>query len=71
MATWQGTPELREYGATAYVALNVGIDASLSEITTAWKRLMMQIHPDRSSLPDAKEHTQAVNQAYDILTGLI
>ena len=67
MATWQGTPELREYGATAYVALNVGIDASLSEITTAWKRLMMQIHPDRSSLPDAKEHTQAVNQAYDIL----
>jgi DnaJ like chaperone protein len=61
--------------ATAYRTLEVDPDITNDELTKAYRRLMSRHHPDKlkaNGLPDsmlehAKQRTQAIREAYDLL----
>ena len=60
-----------EYG-TACKVLGVSPEASISDIRSAYKRLMMQHHPDLVEPDNREEATQKaveINAAYDLLIG--
>lgn len=50
-----------------YAILEVARDASQQQIRTAFKRLALQWHPDRSPDPSAAARFQALREAYDVL----
>ena len=52
---------------TLYDLLNVKQNASKDEIRKAYKVLAMKVHPDKNADPEAKEHFQDLNKAYNIL----
>ena len=62
--------------ADAYATLGVTETASLTEVKRAYRKLMAQHHPDKliaKGLPEemmamAKEKTQAIQSAYDLIT---
>ena len=49
--------------------LGVPRTASKDEITTAYRRLAMQYHPDRNSDPGAENQFKIISEAYAVLTG--
>ena len=49
----------------AHVALGVPLDASLTEVKAAWRRLAAQWHPDRNVSADAASWMQRINGAYE------
>lgn len=51
-----------------YETLGVWRDSSEKEIRRAYRRLVLQHHPDVSSDPGANELFRAVQQAYDVLS---
>jgi DnaJ like chaperone protein len=61
--------------ASAYRTLEVDADITNDELTKAYRRLMSRHHPDKlkaNGLPDsmlehAKQRTQAIREAYDLL----
>lgn len=61
--------------AAAYRTLEVDADVTNDELTKAYRRLMSRHHPDKlkaNGLPDsmqehAKQRTQAIREAYDLL----
>ena len=53
--------------ANYYERLRVAPDASLAEITSAYRRLARDVHPDRNPSPDAHRQMQMLNEAYDTL----
>jgi len=60
--------------AAARMVLGVSEDAGIGEIRSAYKRLMMQHHPDRVA-PDEREEANRkaaeINAAYDLLLGRV
>ena len=38
-----------------------------AQLTQAWKRLALQLNPDRNNAPGSTEATKAINRAYDVL----
>jgi curved DNA-binding protein CbpA len=51
-----------------YEILGVSNDASYREITSAYRRLALQYHPDRNKSPHANEMMLKINTAYGILS---
>jgi molecular chaperone DnaJ len=49
-----------------YLILDVRTDASAEEIKSAFRRLAMELHPDRSGLES--EPFRRVQQAYNVLS---
>ncbi|CAF3464207.1 unnamed protein product [Rotaria sp. Silwood2] len=50
-----------------YTILGVSRTATDEEIKRAYRRLALQLHPDKNSDPDATVRFQAVNKAYKVL----
>jgi len=51
-----------------YEILGVSNDASYREITSAYRKLALQYHPDRNKSPHANEMMLKINTAYGILS---
>jgi len=50
-----------------YTILGVAPDASQQEITTAYRKLAWQYHPDVNPADEAKERMPLINEAYSVL----
>lgn len=50
-----------------YQTLGIEKDASPEDIKKAYRKLVRKYHPDVSKHKDAKEKTQEINEAYDVL----
>lgn len=57
-------PEKKDY----YEVLGVQRDASEKEIKSAYRKLAMQHHPDRSDAPEAEERFKEISEAYAVLS---
>ncbi|KAI1345771.1 hypothetical protein F5Y01DRAFT_322781 [Xylaria sp. FL0043] len=53
--------------ATFYELLGIQVDATDKDITTAWRKTVGGIHPDKNRDTAAQECTQAANAAKDVL----
>ena len=51
-----------------YEILQVSPSASAKAIAAAYRRLVRKYHPDTNPSPDATHRTQAINEAYDVLS---
>lgn len=54
-------------GPNYYSLLNVTRDSNPLEIKRAYKKLSLQLHPDKNPSPTASDEFDAVKQAYDVL----
>ncbi|KAK5637603.1 hypothetical protein RRF57_013318 [Xylaria bambusicola] len=54
--------------ASLYELLDINIDAKKLEIIKAWKKIVAGIHPDKNEDKAAKQCTQAVNEAKELLS---
>ena len=59
--------ELNQRGSNYYVMLNVSRSSSPLEIKRAYKKLSLQLHPDKNPSPDAADQFDALKQSYDVL----
>lgn len=50
-----------------YEILGLSTDASQMEIKKAYRKLSLELHPDRNNSPDAQSKFQEINSAYEIL----
>ena len=56
------------FKADAYRTLRLQYGAPVGEVTRAWKRLVLEWHPDKNENSDeSKKHTQRLNAARDML----
>jgi molecular chaperone DnaJ len=51
-----------------YEVLGVGKEADQKEIKSAYRKLALQYHPDRSKEPDAEEKFKEISEAYAVLS---
>jgi len=59
--------EMQQRGPNYYVQLGVTRNSNPLEIKRAYKKLSLQLHPDKNPSPDATDQFDAVKQAYDVL----
>jgi hypothetical protein len=59
--------EMKAKGPNHYQLLGVTRDSNPLEIKRAYKKLSLQLHPDKNPAPDAVEQFDRVKQAYDTL----
>ena len=59
--------ELQARGPNYYSLLNVDRSSNPLEIKRAYKKLSLQLHPDKNPSPTATDEFDAVKQAYDVL----
>jgi len=62
--------EMQQKGPNYYVQLGVTRASNPLEIKRAYKKLSLQLHPDKNPSPDAVNQFDAVKQAYDGLMDL-
>ncbi|KAL7578595.1 hypothetical protein ACA910_009747 [Epithemia clementina (nom. ined.)] len=62
--------EMQQRGPNYYGLLGVTRSSSPLEIKRAYKKLSLQLHPDKNPSPDASEKFDAVKQAHDVLMDL-
>jgi curved DNA-binding protein CbpA len=53
---------------TYYEILEVDKKASLEDIKSAYRRLVMLYHPDKNKLPEAEEIFKGIAEAYSVLS---
>ena len=58
--------ENREKGPNHYPLLNVGRDCSTTTLKKAYKRLSLELHPDKNKSPTAHEDFNKLKRAYDV-----
>lgn len=66
---WFGVSSRPGEAATLYNVLGVTTTATPEELKKAWRRLVKQWHPDHCRESDAKSQFQAIQGAYEILSG--
>jgi len=59
--------EMQQRGPNYYSMLSVTRDSNPLEIKRAYKKLSLQLHPDKNPSPDASDQFDRVKQAYDVL----
>ena len=59
--------ELQQRGPNYYSLLGVTRSSNPLEIKRAYKKLSLQLHPDKNPSPTATDEFDAVKQAYDVL----
>lgn len=62
--------EIQNKGPNYYAKLGVTRSSNPLEIKRAYKKLSLQLHPDKNPSPDASDQFDAVKQAYDVLMDL-
>ena len=62
--------EMQQRGPNYYSLLGVTRSSSPLEIKRAYKKLSLQLHPDKNPSPDASDQFDAVKQAHDVLMDL-
>jgi hypothetical protein len=62
--------ELQQRGDNYYSLLNVTRSSNPLEIKRAYKKLSLQLHPDKNPSPTATDDFDAVKQAHDVLMDL-
>ncbi|CAJ1950774.1 unnamed protein product [Cylindrotheca closterium] len=62
--------EFAERGPNHYSLLGVTRDSNPLEIKRAYRKLSVQLHPDKNDSPDAADQFDKVKQAYDVLMDL-
>jgi hypothetical protein len=65
---WFGQTQRPGESPTLYGVLGVSQNVDAIELKKAWRRLIMQWHPDRAKEPGAKEQFQAIQEAYEVLS---
>ena len=58
---------MQQRGPNYYAKLGVTRASNPLEIKRAYKKLSLQLHPDKNPSPDASDQFDAVKQAYDVL----
>lgn len=58
---------LHTKGPNYYCLLGVTRDSNPLEIKRVYRKLSLQLHPDKNSSPNASDQFEAVKQAYDVL----
>jgi DnaJ domain len=58
---------MQQKGPNYYNLLSVTRESNPLEIKRAYKRLSLQLHPDKNPSPDATSQFDAIKQAYDVL----
>ncbi|KAF9390409.1 hypothetical protein CPB97_009370 [Podila verticillata] len=59
---------IRSSGGDFYKVLGVGKDANESEIKKAYRKLALQMHPDKNGAPGADEAFKIVSKAFTVLS---
>jgi hypothetical protein len=62
--------EIQQRGPNHYSLLSVTRESNPLEIKRAYKKLSLQLHPDKNPSPDASDQFDRVKQAYDVLMDL-
>jgi hypothetical protein len=62
--------ELQQRGPNYYQILDVTRESNPLDIKRAYKKLGLQLHPDKNPAPDAADQFDRVKQAYDVLMDL-
>lgn len=62
--------EIQDRGPNHYTLLGVTRDSSPLDIKRSYKKLSLQLHPDKNPSPDASDQFDRVKQAYDVLMDL-
>ena len=62
--------EIHDRGPNHYSLLGVTRDSNPLDIKRAYKKLSLQLHPDKNPSPDASDQFDRVKQAYDVLMDL-
>lgn len=62
--------EIQERGPNHYTLLGVTRESNPLDIKRAYKKLSLQLHPDKNPSPDASDQFDRVKQAYDVLMDL-
>jgi len=61
---------MQQQGPNYYTMLGVNRSSNPLEIKRAFKKLSLQLHPDKNPSPDANDQFDRVKQAYDVLMDL-
>jgi len=59
--------EIKERGPNFYHILGVGRGANTLEVKRAYKRMSLELHPDKNPSPNAVEEFDRMKEAYDVL----
>jgi hypothetical protein len=62
--------EIQQRGPNHYSLLGVTRESNPLDIKRAYKKLSLQLHPDKNKAPDASDQFDRVKQAYDVLMDL-
>jgi hypothetical protein len=62
--------EIKERGPNHYTLLGVTRESNPLDIKRSYKKLSLQLHPDKNPSPDASDQFDRVKQAYDVLMDL-
>lgn len=64
---WFGQSSKPDEATTLYGVLGVSQNVEHEDLRKAWKRLILQWHPDRAKELDAPEQFRAIQEAYEVL----
>lgn len=67
LRAWFDAPSNPDEQPTLYSVLGAHRDATPDELKSAYRRMVMQWHPDRCREPNAQEQFMAIQHAWDIL----
>lgn len=67
LRAWFDAPSNPDEQPTLYSVLGVHRDATADELKSAYRRMVMQWHPDRCREPNAQDQFMAIQHAWDIL----